>query len=614
VTRRGDPVRLEANTEAILHGLALSGDDGLSRDELEHVLPEPRRPRRNPQQAVRNALGKLWGKRDLNLPISPRTERVVLPRDSDAFSVDLWDFFRFAEEKRYRKAREMINPRGSLKLPRSERADADLWLTTLDEFERVRSEVLEELEARFSQVSRTGELRKQLLARSLISWAYPQQPIAGLREKVEAVDFPWRLLKPGPPSAVQRSARPSLQEFMADELETAEGAESRRMLIVGEHGRGKTQAAIATFLRLTDHLEGGDADPEARPIIFVDAHSDAIDPDVATDAWLERNLRGADGLARPLVVLAHAEAFFDSVDADVKAVLGWRLFRKCDVLLCCTDRFYSQRFKYSGYPTHVTLLEPWSKRTQDEYAAALYGEGEAEDFASWRDGDPTGLRTELCAVPIHISFLLPLVLTGEPTREKISKRWHLLDQLARERLRAARPSGPIDLHFDELAAVSHRFFLNEREPGEAVGFRARDLEDFLAERDPNDVQARRETILTDTLVTFPRDVSDEERFEHPVWGWFFTAYHLADALVLHTPRESPLLAFAKPFSDEVMDICREILFERMPGHGDRILRSIDEAVAAEPEPQMTAAQIEVARRQLADLREVLGARSAAERT
>lgn len=610
MTRGGEPITCEANTEAILHGLALSGEDGLSRDELEHVLPEPRTPRLDPQRAVTNALGYLWGGEGLHLPIRKRTERVVLPRDSARLSVDLWDFFRFAEEKRYRKARELINPRGSLKLPRSEHADADLWQATLDEFERVRSEVLEEYEARLSQVGHTSDLRRKFLNRSLVSWAEPEQPIAELRERVEAVDFPWRLRKP---SAVRPSAGTSLQEYLADQLDTGEAAEPRRILVVGENGRGKTQAAIGTFLRLTDHLDGGDPDPEARPIVFPDARSEANEPDFGTDAWLERRLRGTEGLDRPLVILMHAEEFFDSVDADLKTVLGWRLFRECDILLCCTDRFYSQRFKYSGYATHVALLEPWSKRTQDEYAAALYGEEGAKGFGSWRDADSTGLRAELCSVPIHISFLLPLVLESESSREKISKRWHLLDQLARERLKAASPSSPVSLHFDELAAVSHRFFLDEREPGEPVGFRARDLEDFLADRDPNDVQARRELILKNTFVTFPRGVSDEERFEHSVWGRFFTAYHLADTLVLNAPRESPLFAFAKPFSSEVMDICGEILLEWMPGNGDRILQSIDEAIAPDPKPRMTKAQVELAVRQLTALRKALEVGDAGER-
>lgn len=608
VTEDGEPVQLEANTEAILHALALSGEDGLSRDELIDVLPEPRKPRLYPMQAVKTSLGQLWGKKKkgaLELPISKRTDRVLLPRGSERFSVDLWDFFTFAEEKWYREARKLIDPRVPLMLPRSETAKADLWKETLDKYDCVRSEVLEAIEARSGQVGSLLELRKQLLKRSLVYWSDPPLPIGKLRERVEAIEIPWRALQPEPLESQDGSRGQTLQEFLVAGLGAGDRADSNRKLVVADPGRGKTQTAIGIFLLLTDHLEDGSGDLEYPPIVLVDAFRDGKDPNFGTDAWLDRRLRGTDQTTRPIVIMAHAETFFANVKAKPEDMLGWRLFRECDVLLGCTERFYLQNLKYAIYPTHVAKLEPWPAGVQSEYAAALWeGEGEA-DLVSWRDADETALRRDLCTVPLQLTYLLPLIRAGSESREKISMRWHLLDQLAHERLRASHLSGSVDMYFDELAAIAHRFYVADRDPDEAVGFNKVDLKDFLASRNPSDVASRCDTILNDTLITPPHGVSDEDRFEHPAWGWFFTAYHIANTLKLSNPPEPPLPAFDKQFSPWVMDICKEMLLEWMPSHGETIQRSIRDSLVVDAEPAMLSAQRGTARQQLKELGEVV---------
>jgi hypothetical protein len=593
---------MEANTEAILHALALSDEEGLTREELSRVLPEPRRERKSPLQAVKNALSELWSEKKLNLPIRKRTERVTLPRNSDRLSVDLWDFFDLAAEGRYAKARALIKPRGRLSQPEEAAGNESLWKGTLDEFDRVRREVLAEVAARSGHARATNEIRERLLQRSLVPWTDPQLPIEEVREALEAIEFPWRLMKP-------RLERPdgTLQSFLVNLLDDEERRHPQRLLAIGGHGRGKTLAAIAGFLLLTDRPEGQPADLEARPIIFVDAQADGADPDFATDSWLESQLGGTDGLVRPILIMPHADSFFASSGEDLKEVLGWRLFRECDVLLCCSDRFYAQSLKYQDYVTHVVQLKPWKKKAQDDYAAALYGAEGRADLRSWRDSDSSGVRLDLCSVPLHLTFVLPLIRRDSSEREKISKPWHLLDQLARERLRAAHLMDSVDDYLNELAAVAHRFYVPGGDPETAIGFNRVDLQDFLEKRDPRNVNVRLEMIVNDTLITMPTGVSDEERFEHAVWGWFFAAFHLANTLKLSAPKESALRAFGKPFSPAVLEICEEMLLEWMPSHEEAILDSLRVALADGTEAEVKGKQRSVARKQLIALRRLLEA-------
>jgi hypothetical protein len=201
---------------------------------------------------------------------------------------------------------------------------------------------------------------------------------------------------------------------------------------------------------------------------------------------------------------------------------------------------------------------------------------------------------------------LPLIRRASPELEKISTPWHLLDQLARERLRASHLTGSVDGYLNELAAVAHRFYDPKAGREEAVGFNVVELRDFLGERNPMNVDDRVATLLNHTLIAFPSGVSDEDRFEMPVWGWFFTAYHLANSLKLSSTLKEPVLrAFGKPFAPEVMEFCEEMLDEWMPRHEDTILSSLRAALDEDAEPEMKARQRQVARGQLAELRHSL---------
>jgi hypothetical protein len=592
---------LEANTEAILHALALCDPaqepGGLTREQLAQLLPEPRIERKNPEQAVKNALGQLWGRgrKKLALPIKKRTPVVKL-RDEPGVSVDLREFFRLAEDGHVMAAQAMVKNVKRLRLPESGEAYATFWADVVDKFDRVRAEVLEKAEARSGWDRRIADLHNHMLARSLVPWTEPQVPIGAVREKMETIEFPWRLLRG------EKPAEGTMQAFLAGLLEDDDRAHPERLLITGGHGRGKTLAAIAVFLNLSEPDASGLG---ARPIVFADGHAESSEPGFATDAWLDARLHGSDRSERPVVIMPHADAFFGRVGEDLSTVLGWRLFRECDVLLCCGERFYELNFRYPEYMTYVARLEPWAKQDQDTYAETLYGAAGLEDLESWRDSDPTGMRADLCSVPLHLTFLLPLIRRDAKERARISKPWHLLDQLARERLRASHLTGSLETYLTELAAVAHRFYDPADAPDEAIGFSRLELEDFLELRHPGRGKDLVELLVNDTLITVPPKVSDEDRFERPVWGWFFTAYHLAHTLKLRASKEPPVRSFGKPFSPEVMGFCSEMLVEWMSSHEEEILGSLSTALAEDTVPEMGAKQREIARGHLTDLQRLL---------
>jgi hypothetical protein len=561
-----------------------------------HVLPEPRVERKYPMQAVKTALGNLWSKKKaLGLPIEQRQSVPRLPRGSDVFSVDLWDFFQLAEEGKISQAYAMVKDVKRLKLPESGAGYESYWSLTVDRFARVREEVIEKANARWGRARKTKEMRDRMLARSLVPWTEPLVPIGEVREKMEAIEFPWSLLR----SKVPAVPTGTLQAYLASLLEADDRAHPERLLVTGGHGCGKTLAAIAGFLLLSDGLAESEDELAVRPIVFVDGYADATEPDFASDRWLEAQLRGGDGPERPIVIMTHADAFLRQAGDQLPAVLGWRLFRDCDLLLCASEHFYEQHLKYTEYLTYVARLEPWSEDHQDSYADALFGIERMEDLRTWRAEDPSGLRTDLCKVPLQLSFLLPLIRRESPERERISMPWHLLDQIARERLSASHLPHVED-YLVELAAVAHKFY----GPGDSVGFTLVQLEDFLKSREHTDIKKAVGLLVDETLITFPTKVSNEYRFERAVWGHFFTAYHLANTLTLRGATESPIKAFGRPFSAKVLDFCREMLAEWMPLHEETIVESLRSALADGAEAR-DARQREIARAQLADLQSFL---------
>lgn len=608
IARDGLPVRLGSNPKALLNALVLANDggdgsdwdkeEGLTREELERVLPEPREPRKDPQGAVKNALSKLWSEEGAGLPIERETGRVKLPRDGGLLSVDLWEFLAHVAAGRYGSARKMVDSRTGLALPEGHAEGDELWRDTVEEFKRGRSLVLEAETATMGLMQAMGDTRRRLLKRSLLPWA-ERLPIEEVRDAIEPIEFPWRLAIPG-----SQRVRRTLQAFMTGLLEGKADGHPTRLLVVGGHGRGKRLAATAVFLLLTDWLDDpGPPGAEIRPVIYVDGRADSLEPGFATDAWLEQRLGepGSNPLVRPIVIMPHADAFLAKVQLD--DALGWRLFRECDVLLCCGERFYETGLKYRDYASHIVRLEPWGREVQDTYAAALFPEDGRESLESWRDADQSGMREELCEVPLHLTLLLPQMRDGSVGLEQISIRWRLLDQLARERLAAAHLEGSVDDCMGELGALAHRFYEAYAPERMRVYFGLDDLREFLELRDPTNVSARLDAIVDDTMIAIPAGHVMEYRFEQPIWASFFTALYLAGVVRLGDPGARIMIAFDKPFSPQVVELYEEMLRDRMPRDGDRILGSLRRAFLEDEKTQTGSV---IAREQVGYLLAVLG--------
>jgi hypothetical protein len=608
ITRNGSPVKLGPNAKAVLNALVLAdikgGGDwereaGVSRERLEKVLPSPREDRKRPEQAVKKALGDLWGEKSLGLPILHKTDPVELPRDTDVFRVDLWDFLAYVAKGRFDKASEMVGPSTHLALPEGCTENDELWRDTVEEFKQAKARVLEAEEATAGALRRMSDTRLLILKRGILPWT-EHPSVEEVREQLEAVEFPWRLAVPA-----SQSATGIPHSYMSEVLAEEPGSHPNRLLVVGPHGSGKTLAAVGVFLALTDALDDAGAGAALRPVLYADGRDDSVEPGFASDAWLERQLGEAALSAhrRPVVIMPHADAFLSK--ADTREVLGWRLFRECDVVLDCGERFYSQVFKYWPYPSHVLRLEPWRKETQGAYAAALFGEDGRARFESWRDGgddDEARIREQLCQVPLHLTLVLSWLSEGA---ELVSTSWRLLQELARERLGAAGLSESIDGWMNDLAAVAHRFYVAQALPQKTVGFNVDELRRFLRLRNPERVGTRLETIVGDTLIAATE--GGEFHFEQPVWAEFFTAWHLAGRVMLSEPEEPVLPAFGKNLTPRVLAFCEEMLRERMGRDGHHILASLRLALFEEdPDELPTPQQFLFSRSHVAYLLAALG--------
>ena len=240
---------------------------------------------------------------------------------------------------------------------------------------------------------------------------------------------------------------------------------------------------------------------------------------------------GAPSDDRPIVIMAHADAFLSRERHDLEAILNWRIFHDCDVLLCCGQQYYAKALQYTEYGNHVVQIEPWDQPLQRAFTEAVFDRPTYEAFAEWRDDDTAGTRAKLSAVPLHLVHLLPLVNDDPEALERISTSWHLYDQVARMRLRVAgHGAGAVPRLLEELGAVAHRFYAAGTPADTPIGFNLEELRQYLRQRSPKEAEARAETIVNRTLLVDPSPGSDEFRFEEPSWGWFFVARHLTYTL------------------------------------------------------------------------------------
>jgi hypothetical protein len=601
ITRDGNDVRIGADPEALLHALVMAEGE-IDAEKLVSVLPDRDNLETDRKKAMKGALSTLRNDKRYRLSISREKDPVTMSHDQPHASIDLWEFFEFAQLKRYKEAAKLISAgsRGPVQLEKF--ADHNkLWKPMSKKFDLVKREVMAAVKGEIGSNRMMRDTRKLLLERSLVPGVGGEVQIGEVRGEIEPIGIPWYSLKPDT-GLVLEPLPPYLSGLLEDE------ATPQRVIVIGDHGRGKTLAAIASYLEMTDHLEKADATHESRPIIYVDGEIEGLDTGFATDEWLDEYLDKFDaiGHGQRIAIVPHADAFFLREKRPLKEILGWRMFREGDVLLCCSEQFYLTSLRFEGYATHVVRLEPWEPETQLAYISARFGKKTCAAFAAWRDADPTEMRAELCEVPLHLIYVVPIVGENDEALERISVRWHLFDQLSRLRLDTAGHALKEDDRFNELAAIAHRFYRSDSPSGSSIGFNPEELRDFLKGFDDRDPEARADALLNNTLLVAPPSGSDEHCFEMAAWGWFFAASHLARVLKLSDPPEPALKAFGKYFLPEVMDFCEEMLLEALPLHEETILGALRHALLEDEETELRPMQRAFSRSQVGYLLALLG--------
>ena len=588
---------LGENAEPVLYALVMS-DGRLLRDVLPQVLPEKEEGKRRKDDgaAVRNALLKLGEKLELKFR-GGKSSWVELPRQ-ERLSVDLWSFLDLVEEGRCKEAAE-LDPKEAKPATLPGLDQAHHWQETLTRLEEAREEVRSALEPETALRVWMENVAEELLDRTVSPGVGRQVPIREVHEKLAELPFLWQQLPEGGPATSKGPLSHHLWELLVDPV-----GPRRRLIVTGGSGMGKTLTGKLTYLRLFESPVYG-----LRPVLYLDATAEASQDEFAEDGWLERRLRemGAPEGQRAVVIMVHADSLFSTYESDLSEILGRNLFHDHDVLLCCSEQLYSKGLRHEEYATHVFKLQHWDEDMQGEFAEIMYDKGTRVSFERWREDDLRGTREELCAVPLHLTFVLPFIEQESEALARISTPWHLFDQVARVRLERARLTGPAQhARFEELAGLAHRSYVAGEHADRPIGFSHGELRHFLVKRDPEGVDERIGQLLDRTLLCPPEPTSDEIHFEESSWGWFFAAWHLWQALIQPEPPERPLQAFAKFFSLEVMELCKEMLRESMPRHEQQILGALRHALFEDPGADLEADPRSIAREQVAYLLAILG--------
>lgn len=595
ITQRGESFNLGQNPRAVLHALVI-GRGKMTRAQLEEVLPWRVERRKSERGAVKNALEHLRDKKKLGLDINEGEQEVLM--SSKGIWVDLWVFFDHVEAGEYRKAAKLLPSGGSGPGPlETQKSEPKPLRTGLERFAKKRREVLKAIKASSGRNQMMLDARERLLERSLVPGVGREVPIGDVRTAIDPIGFPWRNLRS--PRKLERKPLPAeIAEILSDPA----SSRPKHVVVVGDHGAGKTLAAISVYLQLTDSLEDVDAAAETRPVFYVDGQNDAPEP-LATESWFEQRQLDADALGpdRPILIVSHADSFFLRANAKPDEVLNWPAFRESDVLFCCSESLYEEELKFSEHLDRVFRLERWAVKDQKAFTTALFDNKTWRRFEAWRDEDKSGTREMLCMVPLNLSFVLPLVEEDDEALKSISTRWHLFDQLARLRLDASRLGDRKEQLMSELAAIAHHFYVSSKDD-EAIAFSRKELEDFLRDRSSKKVKTRRAILTYQTLILAPSTAHIDYHFEHPAWGRFFVALHLSELLTSSRASEPVLKAFAKPFSKPVLELCEEMLLEGFARHEDRTLQRLREALDdEETRGTLKPTQLKVADRQLRGL-------------
>ena len=315
VTREGSTVHLGSNQRAVLHALVL-GRGEMKISALDEVLPPRPGGRKSDRGAVKNALSQMRNGTKLDLDISERSKEVTLKTEKGRVWIDLWAFFDAVDDVDYKEARALIAAGAEPKPLEEEAAHNSLWQETFDQFAQKRREVLRAIKATTGRNQMMRDTRDYLLKRSLVPGIGREVPIASVRERIEAIGFPWKQMRPE--GKLQRSPLPAK---LAATLSDSDEQSPAHLLVVGGGGAGKTLAAISTYLLLTDSLTDPETAEDTRLVMFVDGQSDSHgdDPDapLASNAWFEQRLLDleADDAGRPILVMSHADSFFSKTEA-----------------------------------------------------------------------------------------------------------------------------------------------------------------------------------------------------------------------------------------------------------------------------------------------------------
>ncbi len=529
----------------LLHGLIL-GRGQASRRTLYKLLSLDESERLHVQRFSQHVytLNDRW-----RLGIHIYDERVVL--DESRLEVDLWQLIEWTEkgtDRSLAKARKLLEERRDLCTPQGfDECEDKAWGKTFTAFERARELAFALRPAGVDAGVSLRAARDALLEREVAPGAVAGtrlRDVAELAHRVKGMRSP-------PQEEVPRPVT------IADRLEGPPEHGQARIVLVGGPGAGKTVTAMLTFLELAERFESAE-EPELVPL-YVDGFREGFDEDgFGDDEWLGERLAaaGIDEGREPIVVFGHADAFLAHVND--RSVLSRGVFRAKRLLLCCSQTFYDRRLVFKGLAADRVELSPWPRLLQEDFAEVALGSEARAGLAAWLDEDPA--REELCAVPLHLVFVLDLLRNPDRV-PNVSTAGRLFEEVAWVRFgHAAGADTEIEDRLALLGNVAHHFYPDAKATiGAPFRFERDDLRALLAScgGDVGEQPSKWADELEHHTLLISNDGRGTLSFEHPIWAQFFVARHIERTLIERSAQT--LSTFSKFLSLEVASFCEELL-------------------------------------------------------
>lgn len=489
---------------------------------------------------------------------------VTVVLEGAGLEVDLWTVIECAEsdsERSLDRARDLLEEGAELSLPPDfeECEDDEFWTQTLADFERAKERALAPRPRAGAAARHVRETQEVLLARPVapgVSGDTRVRDVVDMVSEIKGMHHP------------EEDETPRAVTF-ADQLEGRGPDRQTRLVLTGSAGAGKTMTATLTYLELAARFDAAE-DPGLVPLYF-DGLREGFDDGFGEDEWFRGRLAGAgvENGREPIVVISHADAFLAHVD-DIPQALSREMFRADRLLLCCGQTFHDRRLAFKSLDGDRVELGSWSRSLQEDFAEVAFGAQARAELAAWLDEDPT--REELCAVPLHLVFVLSLLQDPDRTPD-VSTAGQLFDAVAWVRFgHAAGATMEIEARLAQLGRVAHHFYVDAKATtGAPIRFKRGELRAFL--RQGGGGVGERYKEWTEEIEHHTLLVSSDGRgqlsFEHPIWGQFFVARHIA-ATLIERPAEA-LPTFAKFLSLEVASFCEDLL-------ADADLESVREAL------------------------------------